>query len=494
MNEYLHAMQKSEIASAVVDGMLNVVESNGIFHETFLGVDRVFPSGFYAGKRPDFSAVLNGSADIKSVVTVLNIRGKRLIYNLRLIKADADRYYFCAIQTGGGLNRHNVLIRSVEKIRKNRRSLDMLMNRVNGLVFINDNDSIFYANAAAVRFLGYDSFEELEKSGRCLCSFFENTEKQTLTDVSEWKEMIASGSLKGDESIACMVNRNTDEFHYFLADVAVNNADNQDFITVLTDITDVLDSTKMKSADNEKFKQMFLGHSAPMILVDQEDGGRIIGANPAACRFYGYERAELTSLTIDYLNIMPVDAIRSEMMKAKAKARNYFNFIHRMKDGNVKNVEVYSSPIDYNGKKVLFSIILDSTEKKLYEIQLKDMNHRLNTRITAEMQHSREQDKYCRGILELNRDATFIFRIENGMPSDFRDYNAAAEKLTGDAVKGNIFDVLNALGIDGREELIDGLLGNDYIEKIFSFREKESKLVMKKAPAMGEGIVVVVIE
>ncbi len=44
--------------------------------------------------------------------------------------------------------------------------------------------------------------------------------------------------------------------------------------------------------------------------------------------------------------------------------RNLFIFPHRLASGEVRTVEVHSSPISHNGQIMLFSIIHDITERK----------------------------------------------------------------------------------------------------------------------------------
>lgn len=178
-----------------------------------------------------------------------------------------------------------------------------------------------------------------------------------------------------------------------------------------------------------KFKDVFQDHSAPMLLVDHTSGGRIVEANDSACRFYGYAHGELTSMTIDYLNILPMSDIMNEMNQANARQRNYFNFTHRLKDGNVRNVEVYSSPILHNSKKVLFSIVIDTTEKKLYEIQLRDMNKRLNKRISMEVMYNKEREKRYFDMFDMLEDAVILIRMENNIPVRFVYANDAAAEL-----------------------------------------------------------------
>lgn len=120
--------------------------------------------------------------------------------------------------------------------------------------------------------------------------------------------------------------------------------------------------------EKEKFEKIFRFHKATMMLIDP-DTGEIIDANESAQRFYGYSINELKRMKIQDINMLSEEQVKDEMKRAESEARNYFNFKHRLKNGKIKDVEVYSSPIPYGDRKILFSIIHDVTEKiKLLKI------------------------------------------------------------------------------------------------------------------------------
>lgn len=120
-----------------------------------------------------------------------------------------------------------------------------------------------------------------------------------------------------------------------------------------------------------RFKNMFEGHNAIMLLINPESG-KIIGANDASARFYGYSRDELLSMRIDEINVLSPEQIKMELEHAIHQKRNYFVFPHRLANGEVRTVEVHSSPINYQDKQILFSIIHDITEPRLAEEKLKE--------------------------------------------------------------------------------------------------------------------------
>ena len=139
----------------------------------------------------------------------------------------------------------------------------------------------------------------------------------------------------------------------------------------------VIDITDRKKAENamrlseEKFRGMFESHSAVMLLVEP-DTGRIALANKAAERFYGYTASQLVSMYIQDINVLPPDEVMTEMNLALHELRNLFIFPHRLANGEVRTVQVHSSPIDHNGELMLFSIIHDITDRKQAEDALRE--------------------------------------------------------------------------------------------------------------------------
>ncbi|MBF0102659.1 MAG: PAS domain S-box protein, partial [Desulfobacterales bacterium] len=128
----------------------------------------------------------------------------------------------------------------------------------------------------------------------------------------------------------------------------------------------------------EQFRSMFESHYAIMLLIDPENG-KIIRANRGAEKFYGYTVAEFENQTIQQINQLTKEEIASEMANAKAEKRNYFHFPHKLASGEIRDVEVHSSPILFKGKTILFSIIHDITDRKRSEEALKESETRLRS-------------------------------------------------------------------------------------------------------------------
>ena len=117
----------------------------------------------------------------------------------------------------------------------------------------------------------------------------------------------------------------------------------------------------------EQMNKNLFDYSHSIMIIIHPETGRIVDANMAACKYYGYEKDEITNLRIMDINNLPEEQVLAEMKKAELEKRKYFQFHHRLSNGETRDVEVYSGPITLNGEKLLYSIINDISERKQYE-------------------------------------------------------------------------------------------------------------------------------
>ncbi len=118
-----------------------------------------------------------------------------------------------------------------------------------------------------------------------------------------------------------------------------------------------------------RFRTMFEKHHAVMLLIEPSSGA-IVDANPAATAFYGYTRDRLRTMNIADINQLPPEEIAAERARAVREERNSFVFPHRLASGEIRIVEVHSSPVEFFGQTLLFSIIHDITERRKAEQEL----------------------------------------------------------------------------------------------------------------------------
>ncbi|MCF6266830.1 MAG: PAS domain S-box protein [Desulfuromusa sp.] len=141
-----------------------------------------------------------------------------------------------------------------------------------------------------------------------------------------------------------------------------------------------IDITERKQNENKllesesRYRSLFQNNHCVMLLIDPETAA-IVDANPAACRYYGYDKDTLLRMKITDINQLTEQQLFAEMDSVRKGQRHHFNFKHQLANGDIRDVEVYSGPIQIQGKSVLYSMIYDITERKQAENILQNAAH-----------------------------------------------------------------------------------------------------------------------
>ena len=109
---------------------------------------------------------------------------------------------------------------------------------------------------------------------------------------------------------------------------------------------------------NEDYDALFFNNKSVILLIDPLTG-KIEDANPAACTFYGYSCKQITRMRIQQINTLPEEVVVDKMRIAFQNSPAHFEFKHRLANGTIKDVNVYSGVIKFKGKELLYSIIHD---------------------------------------------------------------------------------------------------------------------------------------
>lgn len=120
----------------------------------------------------------------------------------------------------------------------------------------------------------------------------------------------------------------------------------------------------------KRYIAMFNKHDSIMLLIDSIDG-TIIDANESAQNFYGYTYEEFLSLNIGDINQLSREEIALLMPLTVQRKQNHFIFQHKLKNGEIRTVEVFGSPIEIENGKLIFSIIRDVTKEQEFLNQIK---------------------------------------------------------------------------------------------------------------------------
>ena len=188
----------------------------------------------------------------------------------------------------------------------------------------------------------------------------------------------------------------------------------------------------------ERFHSMFDKHGATMLLIEP-GSGQILDANAAAEEFYGYPLETLKRMTIQEINTLSPEEVAELRQQALQRHLNYFVFPHRLASGEIRSVEVHSTPITIGGQPVLFSVIHDITERKRAEEAL------------------RQSNETARAILDAATETVFLMDA-NGTVLAANETAAARLNLTVENLIGRcMYDLLPASVAQYRKQHVEAV-------------------------------------
>ncbi|MDM8536051.1 transporter substrate-binding domain-containing protein [Desulfobacterales bacterium HSG17] len=120
----------------------------------------------------------------------------------------------------------------------------------------------------------------------------------------------------------------------------------------------------------KQFRAMFERHQAVMYLLDPENG-KIVLANRSAEKFYGYSKDVLEQMLIYQINQLSREEIAAKLEDVKTGRYKSMILPHRLANGEIRDVEIHSSPIPFKGKNLLFSVVHDITERRQMEKEVR---------------------------------------------------------------------------------------------------------------------------
>lgn len=138
--------------------------------------------------------------------------------------------------------------------------------------------------------------------------------------------------------------------------------------TIITVLITVLVG-ELRSSER-RLRQVFESSQAIKLIVDPTSG-RIEDANPAACAFYGYTRADLLTLAVGDIETASAGIEHIAVPTSAQQASGLIQTRHRLASGEIRIVEVHSAPVGTGPDLRWYAIIHDITERVEFEDELR---------------------------------------------------------------------------------------------------------------------------
>ncbi|GAB4519274.1 MAG: hypothetical protein OHK0046_27880 [Anaerolineae bacterium] len=250
---------------------------------------------------------------------------------------------------------------------------------------------IVFVNAAFERSTGYTRSEVMGLN----CRFLHGADNQQ-PDL-----LVLRQALKQQQPCLATVRNYRKDGSMFWNELRISPVRNTEgkvthFIGVQNDVTARKAEEVALAQSEARYRQMFNNNRAMKLLIDP-DTGQIVDANEAAVVFYGYSLDVLKTMQIQQINTQPPDVIATYMQLANNQEQHLFEFQHRLASGELRDVDVFSSPIETAERRLLYSIVVDVTGKREAESQRQKLIHYLrvlNRTATELMELEDEESVY----------------------------------------------------------------------------------------------------
>ncbi len=155
--------------------------------------------------------------------------------------------------------------------------------------------------------------------------------------------------------------------------------------------------TYQKSIDLEKKFQIIFDKSSDGIAIIKNNA--FIESNETLIDMFGYEKSLFLKTPLSQLSpptqIDGKSSIRKMLLMLKKAKQNIitFEWLHTKKNGNTFWVEIRLSPITIKQEEVIEGIWRDISDRKKAELEIKNLNTTLESRVKLEVTKNREKDK-----------------------------------------------------------------------------------------------------
>jgi len=290
--------------------------------------------------------------------------------------------------------------RAEAELRETRDYLDSLIDKANVPVIVfNSELEVTRVNVAAEDLSGYRADEVM---GNSLDMLFPDADK------AKFMKLVESSILDDNELrlIEIPVKRKDGEIRIFLWNSANIHDVKGNIISIIAEGEDITERKRMEATLREsEARYRVIVESSPNFLALYQDGV-LKFVNRAMCERLGYTNEEMTSPSFN-----AIERIVSERFQAVVKERGGkrlsgehippYEIMMKTRDGSEFPVEVRNQRVIYQGKPALEIILVDVTERKRMEVELKRYSTQLEELVEQRTKALSESEQKYRELTDL---------------------------------------------------------------------------------------------
>ncbi|MCX6690968.1 MAG: PAS domain S-box protein, partial [Methanoregula sp.] len=171
---------------------------------------------------------------------------------------------------------------------------------------------------------------------------------------------------------------------------------------IFHDITEQKRVEQALADEATKYKILIEQSRDGIVILDQN--GKVYEANRRFADMLGYSSDEIQELYVWDWDTQIERAQLLEMIRTVDETGDHFETKHYRKDGTILDVEISTNATVFNGKKLIFCVVRDITERKRAEEALRQVNRQLNLLSSITRHDILNQLLVLKGYLELSHD------------------------------------------------------------------------------------------
>jgi PAS domain S-box-containing protein len=197
-----------------------------------------------------------------------------------------------------------------------------------------------------------------------------------------------------------------------------------------------------------RYNALFASNPMPMLVIDPSDG-RIVDANIRAMNFYGWNHSTITTKFVQDINVQMPEAVRETLMHSRLAEGSRVDSKHRLANGEVRDVEAFTSPLSFKGQTYLVTAIHDVTERRMLEAKVHQSQQLMQCFIdqlpgTAFVKDSSLRllmaNRQLGSLLGVTPDSLIGKTAHDIFPQDFADFVTLLDQEVLDAGEHRVFD------------------------------------------------------
>lgn len=360
----------------------NILKDDKVLKDTFKVINNQFK---------EYKKIVNErDEELRSISMELAIEITEIFEALRKISSGDTRVSLDETSNIDLINKlKHVVNKTANEIRESQeimRFIQFTINHTSDAAFwMKPNANFIYVNKSACKSLGYSKKELLSMKFYDIDPSFK---KEEWNDY--WKE------IRKRKSFTYESYHKTKDGKIFPVEITVNYVEfegNEYNCAFVRDITKRKQAQEKLQESEEKYRQLFLTET-DTIFVYKAENLKIIDANDAAIKMYGYTHEEFLDMNRLDISINPEETLKWIKKTMSGEIVHIPLIYNKKKDGTIFPVEISAGSFIWKGSKMLFEVIKDITGRIQAENELKKSHENLralSSRITKVQEDERQK-------------------------------------------------------------------------------------------------------